>query len=104
MKKMTKTILVILALGASVFSCDKKPSEPVLPTDPDKLLVVVDGISSYSIAFAGNMDNAKGLAAALKDKTGVEMAYYRETTKTEALEILLGRTARPETAEALSAP
>ena len=103
MKKMTKTILVILALGASVFSCDKKPSEPVLPTDPDKLLVVVDGISSYSIAFAGNMDNAKGLAAALKDKTGVEMAYYRETTKTEALEILLGRTARHETAEALSA-
>ena len=100
---MTRSILALLTLGAALFSCNKTPSaeEPATPADPEKLLVVVNGISPYSVAYAGDSGNARAFVAALKDLTGVELASYSATEKSGTLEILIGRTERPETAEAL---
>ena len=97
----------LLWAGATVAlacSCHKDPSEPepAGPADPDNLLLVVGNVSSYAIAYAGDSNNAKGLVTALKNLTGADLAYYRETEKTAFCEILLGKTSRPETAEALS--
>lgn len=98
-----KRIVFLAVLTAAVLacSCHRDPADPEPASDPDNLLLVVDGATTYSIAFGGDLGNAKGLAAALKDLTGVEMEYYREASDTRSREILLGRTGRPETKEAL---
>ena len=90
------------ALAFLACSCHRDPAEPEIPVDQENIRIAEAGVSPYSIAYAGDLNNAKGLAAALKDLTGAELPVYKEADKSSGREILLGATTRPETVEALS--
>lgn len=84
--------------------CEKTDPRDVDPgAVPENLPLVENGKSVYSIAYAGAISNCTGLVKAISAKTGVTLGTYLAKDETHPCEIILGRSYRTETKEAIEA-